>query len=468
MKEFIPDYRRYTDVTIIVHEYGDITPREKIEASKAVLSAYSDYFYKLFSGAIGNTDIKETKIYVESAFLFPDLLEALYDGELYDLILGSSCEESLALLRMCSRLEINVKYKKLLNQISISNEYLADFIRTIEETLGDPKKYLGLIGLKLRDENINLNSLENGELKNFLQDVKKTSNSLLIIAEGNRISLWNFATGDIEKKYYLTSPASSLSLSPSGTLIVVGTSKEPPLILDLLSSIVKPISHNGEIVSLTFSHDGQKIASINTLGLIKIHNPNGECLQKIEDFRDCSNCSLIFLSDNKRLLVACREIFKMWDMETKNLLWISHVNSIANVSVSSDDANIAYISQLEGLSILDAKTGSRKIMECQKEESLSENFVLFSPDNLRLALATDKAIKIYNIKTWEPLLEIPTPNPDNHAEFLAFSSSGSNLASVNKKGEVMIQDSFTGELLSQFQYTINSANFVLAFSPLSK
>lgn len=468
--EFAPDYRRYTDVTIFIYRDGETEFYEKVRTSKAVLSAYSEYFYKLFTGAIGNPNIEETKLYVENVPLFLELLEAFYDGQLYNLILNSSCKKSLALLRMCSRLEILIKYKKLLNQIIIPDECFADFIQTIEETLGDPRDYFGLIRSKLKNRNINLETLEDENLKSFLQYIQETANNFLVIAENSWIILWNFSTGEIEKKYYFTSPVSSLSLSPDGTLIAVGEQSSSPngaRILSLLSSRVGIIKHNGNIISLAFSPDGQKIASINNRGLIKIHTPEGEFLQEIENGENCSNYSVAFFSDNERLLVTCEKIFKIWDTQTKILLQMIYVNSIANVSISPDDTMIAYITHWGGVNVLNDMTEEWRLKGSWKEDSAS-NFVLFSPDKFRLALATDKQIKIYNTKNWKSLLEIPTLGVDEQVKFLAFSPSGSKLASVNKKGEVMIWDSFTGELLSQFQELLVAASSAIAFSPLSK
>ena len=123
------------------------------------------------------------------------------------------------------------------------------------------------------------------------------------------------------------SPVSSISISPSGTDLVVGLYSGEIMLVDLTSlTISKKISaHSKRVWSVDFSPDGRKFVSGSQDGQIKIWKSSGDELQVVTELEDWVT-SVRFSPDGTMLLSGHkiadphRAAVKVWKVDTSSLV----------------------------------------------------------------------------------------------------------------------------------------------------
>jgi WD40 repeat protein/serine/threonine protein kinase len=231
--------------------------------------------------------------------------------------------------------------------------------------------------------------------------------------------------------------------------------------------------HSGQVMSVAFSPDGQRLASASQLNdpFVGLNSAVRiwDCATGKELFSLKVNASLGVLTsvayspDGRRLASGDNKTVKIWDSATgKNLLGIDTdlVNSLA---FSPDGQRLASGHDFgpEGIvKIWDSSTG-KELLHLYTEGPV--NSVMFSPDGRRLALGgDDRTVKIWDSTTRKELFALR--GHSGAVTSVAFSPDGQRLASASNDHTVKIWDSATGKELLSLKGHADAVRSV-AFSP---
>ena len=231
--------------------------------------------------------------------------------------------------------------------------------------------------------------------------------------------------------------------------------------------------HSGPVYSVAFSPDGKRLVSGSRDGAITLWDTvTGNALLTCKGHSD-KVWSVAFSPDGKRLASGSLDkTIMLWDTATGNellkLRWQS--KGVLSVAFSLDGKRLASVSQDQTIKIWDTVTG--KEMLTLEGHSDWVQSVAFSPDGKRLASADrDGAIKLWDedetIKLWETITEKELLTLKGHSggvESVAFSPDGKRLASGSLDKTIKLWDTVTGKellTLKGHSYRVKS----VAFSP---
>lgn len=268
--------------------------------------------------------------------------------------------------------------------------------------------------------------------------------------------------------------------------------------------------HNKSVMSVSFSPDGNTIASVSKDNTIKLWRRDGELLQTLpnqqNDFFSVNFCHrdariLIsasndnmakvwqrqpngtfkfrnYIKDNEKigaisLSPDCQSIatasikpytVKLWRLDGKLIKAFlpKHIDKVKGLDFSPDGQTIASASWDKHINIWNLKSG--KLIHTIKDSSAfyGMRFV----DNKTIASAgEDGTVKLWDING-KPL-KIPSMKHKNIVRFLDVSPNGNIIASTSEDGSVNLWRRKDGKLLDTFQYPGSFANQV-SFSPNSK
>jgi WD40 repeat protein len=237
----------------------------------------------------------------------------------------------------------------------------------------------------------------------------------------------------------------------------------------------------GGVISVTFSPDGQQLATSDTSG--EIHT------WQIATGKQLVICSghahwtwaLAFSPDGKFLASASDDyLVKLWEVETGECLktFRGHTYSVNAIAFSPDGQQIATSSQDATIRIWDINAPVNRLQvdtdksslgivdECIHILSAHESrvwSVAFSPNGeILISGSEDKTIKLWNAKTGECLQTLQ--GHANWIKSIAFSPDGRLFASGSFDQTVKLWDAQTGDCLSTLQAHASTVTAV-AFSP---
>jgi WD40 repeat protein len=222
------------------------------------------------------------------------------------------------------------------------------------------------------------------------------------------------------------------------------------------------VGHESYVNSVSFSRDGQTLASASYDNTIKLWQvETGEELRTLTGHENGVN-SVSFSPDGQTLASASDDnTIKLWQVETGEELrtLTGHENVVNSVSFSRDGQTLASASDDETIKLWQVETGEELRTLTGHEDIV--NSVSFSPDGQTLASASyDKTIKLWQVETGEELRTLT--GHENVVNSVSFSRDGKTLASASYDKTIKLWQVETGEelrTLTGHEDRVNSVSF---------
>ncbi|HAC64485.1 MAG TPA: hypothetical protein DCF68_13335 [Cyanothece sp. UBA12306] len=230
----------------------------------------------------------------------------------------------------------------------------------------------------------------------------------------------------------------SVSFSPNGQLIATASSDGTLRIWDWQGRQKKLINgHQGNIYRVVFSPDGKSIATASQDNTAKLWNLQGQELVTIKG-HDSSVYSIAFSPNGKYLLTTSRDnTARIWNLQGKQLAILkSHEKSIDHGLFSPDSQRIATASRDGTVKVWN---NQGKLLKTLKDNVNSFYSVSFSPDSQRLAASA----KDGTVKVWDNQGKLLL-NLKGHQELVknvTYSKNGQWIATASSDGTARIWNS---------------------------
>ncbi|MBR8840575.1 MAG: CHAT domain-containing protein [Stigonema ocellatum SAG 48.90 = DSM 106950] len=210
--------------------------------------------------------------------------------------------------------------------------------------------------------------------------------------------------------------------------------------------------HEGSVTSVTFSPNGQFLASGSQDETIKIWRRDGKLIQTLEGHKD-GVFSVIFSPDSQNLIAASFDnTITFWRYEsatglfTKNPFFrISESDGLGAIALTPDNKLLATGTENGKVKLWTLDGNLRKTIPAHNKKIWSLNF---SPDGKTLATASaDRTVKLWNFEG--KFLKTLQGHSDEVLS-VSFSPDGKTLASASRDKTVRLWD-FAGQLLHTFE-----------------
>jgi WD40 repeat protein len=310
------------------------------------------------------------------------------------------------------------------------------------------------VNSKLKENNL----LDNSDL--FLKKVDIELAKLMQNAIDNAIYFENKTLPGHDGGVY------SVSFSPDGeTIASASTDKKVKLWNRQGKFLYTLTGHSEEVNSVSFSPDGKTIASASSDKTVKLWNRQGKLLSTLTGHSEAVN-SVSFSPDGETIASASGDFsfshnaeVKLWNRQGKLLSTLTgHSDAVNSVSFSPDGETIASASSDKTVKLWNRQG---KLLNTLTGHDSSVNSVSFSPDGETIASASDDdTVKLWNRQG--KLLNTLTGH-DRDVRSVSFSPNGETIASVSDDKTVKLWNR-QGKFLSTLTGHDSSVNSV-SFSP---
>ena len=217
-----------------------------------------------------------------------------------------------------------------------------------------------------------------------------------------------------------TNPVRSLAFSPSGTLLVSGSSDYTLKLWDVQTGgVIKTLcGHTSIVNSVSISSDCTMIASGSMDGTMRLWDVlTGEC-RRITNQQGCVDCVCFSPTDPRHLISVSANIIQQWNISDHQT---GRAYDGSHVAFSLDGTRLV---SCNGTAITVRATDSGAIMAEFHAAGDNFNGCCLSPDNRFVAVSAGKKIYIWDITSPDPH---PVETLINHDDLTTpvFSSSSS-------------------------------------------
>ncbi len=269
-----------------------------------------------------------------------------------------------------------------------------------------------------------------------------------------------------------TAVVSSVTFSPDGQRIASGSSDQTVKVWDAVSGqeFVTLNGHTGNVASVAFSPDGQRIASASWDKTLKVWDPASGQEKCTLKGHTSLVWSVAFSPDGQQIASGSSDgTVKLWDVANGQQvleLKVDSVNyvgtaSVTSVAFSPDGKRIIGGSADQTVKVWDAASG--EVIARLKGHTGHVSSVAVSRDGQRIASAGfDKLVKVWDANNGEELLTLKghTANVSS----VAFTPDGRRIVSGSWNKTVRVWDSNSGQELTTLWGHTGGVGSV-AFSP---
>ncbi|CAD8171768.1 unnamed protein product [Paramecium octaurelia] len=308
------------------------------------------------------------------------------------------------------------------------------------------------------------------------------------------IGLWDLKTGQQQAKlnghsHYVM----SVYFSPDGTTLASGSEDESIRLWDVKTGQQKLElkGHDATVWSVCFSPDGTTLASGSSDNSIRLWDvQTGQQKAKLDGHSHYVR-SICFSPDGITLASGSSDkSIRLWDIKTEQqkAKLDGHSHYVMSVCFSPDGTTLASGSSDNSIRLWNVITGYQKL-KLEAHDAMFGQFVFllmtgqqkleltvhdatvwsicFSPDGTTLASgSSDKSIRLFDVNTKQQEVKL-----DGHINLVYFFPDGITLASrssdnsirlwnVKTAKEILPQDNFYKDLLSQFKWPIQTTSIL--------
>ena len=283
---------------------------------------------------------------------------------------------------------------------------------------------------------------------------------LALVLAGAALWQWNLSEQKTEEALGLYLASLSMPIEPASestwmrkTLLAVeslrqGETAQGDLALResvaLIGIPLAQLDHNGSVYSVTFSPDGQKVATASgdktTARIWDVQS--GHELHKLP--HEGSVNSVAFSPDGQKVATASYDnTARIWDVQSGHELHkLFHEDGVRSVTFSPDGQKVATASGDKTARIWDVQSG-QELHKLPHEGPV--NSVAFSMDGQKVATASgDKTARIWDVQSGQEQHRLPHEGPVNSA---AFSPNGQKVATASGDKTARIWDVQSGHEL---------------------
>ncbi len=205
----------------------------------------------------------------------------------------------------------------------------------------------------------------------------------------------------------------TVSFSPDGQLIASGGTDSKVKLWNLKGTLLKTFEgHDDWVWDVSFSPDGRKIvASASADATIRLWDLQGDCIKVLKDDREPNLFrSISFSPDGSQLASASGKSVKLWKLDSGQLLGIfeGHRDVVSSVCFTPDGQNILSASYDNTLKLW---TSDGAEMQTFDEHTGAVRAATISPDGEQfLSASSDGTIKLWQLfGSTEAIVTMPQP-----------------------------------------------------------
>lgn len=210
------------------------------------------------------------------------------------------------------------------------------------------------------------------------------------------------------------------------------------------------VGHTADVMSVSYSPDGDFIATGSLDGTLRLWNVSTGLLQKVLAREKAGILSIAYSPDGGFIATGHNDTtLCLWDVSTGQQIrrCKGHGGAVLSVSYSPDGLTLASASVGGTVILWDVSTGERLMTLTGHEKSVRS--VAYSPDGVSLATGSDDGtLRLWDVATGRE--ETTLARHQKSVGSVSYSPDGLRVAAGNRDGKVLVWDVSTGRRLRRF------------------